>query len=153
MNFSTHTTSRIILATQRAIFRAFLDPEVIVNWRPPSGMTAEIHGFDPRPGGGYRMTLTYEDASIGTGKSAAERDVVLSRFIEIYPEERIVESISFETKDPAFSGTMTLTTTMRPVTGGTKVTFLAENVPVGIAEADHLKGMDSTLRNLANLLE
>ncbi|MDF0490072.1 SRPBCC domain-containing protein [Sphingomonas sp. H39-1-10] len=153
MSSATHTTSRIILATQRAIFRAFFDPEVLVNWRPPTGMSAELHAFDPRPGGGYRMTLAYEDPSSRPGKTAVGRDVVHARFLEIYPEERIVEAITFETDYPAFSGTMTLTTTMRPVTGGTKVTFLAENVPEGIAQEDHLKGMESTLKNLANLLE
>ena len=49
--------------------------------------------------------------------------------------------------------TMTITTTLTPVRDGTKVTFTAENVPAGISAADHKTGMESTLKNLANLLE
>jgi hypothetical protein len=48
---------------------------------------------------------------------------------------------------------MTITTRLTPVRDGTKVTFTAENVPAGISEADHKAGMESTLKNLANLLE
>jgi uncharacterized protein YndB with AHSA1/START domain len=153
MSTSTHTASRIILAPPRAVFRAFVDPEVLVNWRAPAGMTARIEGFDPRRGGGYRMTLTYTDSKDGPGKSDATTDVVNVRFAELDPDERIVEEVLFETADPAFGGTMTLTTTMIGVTGGTKVTLTAENVPAGISADDHRQGMESALKNLANLLD
>ncbi|WP_317153894.1 SRPBCC domain-containing protein [Sphingopyxis indica] len=65
----------------------------------------------------------------------------------------MVEAISFESNDPDFAGTMTLTMTLRPVTGGTKVSFLAENVPPCIKLEDHREGMESSLKNLANLLK
>ena len=42
---------------------------------------------------------------------------------------------------------------MKPVAGGTKVTFLAVDVPSGISEGDHVAGMESALKKLANLLE
>jgi uncharacterized protein YndB with AHSA1/START domain len=132
----THSAARTILASPRAIYRAFLDPETVMSWRPPGGMTAKIFHFDPRPGGGYRMAFIYD-----------------GRFVELVPEEKIVEAVTFETEDPAFGGTMTITTRLMPVRDGTKVTFVAENVPPGISEADHKTGMESTLKNLANLLE
>ncbi|CAN5811657.1 hypothetical protein BH11PSE6_BH11PSE6_09720 [soil metagenome] len=153
MTHSAHTASRIILATPHAIFRTFVDPEALVNWRAPSGMTAEVRAFDPRPGGGYRMILTYDDPSCAPGKTDAATDVVSARFLELDPDTRIVEQISFESGDPAFAGSMTLTTTLAAVNGGTKITFVAENVPGGISEADHRMGMESALKNLANLLE
>jgi uncharacterized protein YndB with AHSA1/START domain len=148
-----HVATRTILATPRAIYRAFLDPETIPSWRPPSGMTAKIFRFDPAPGGGYRMAFVYEDVAAGPGKSSADADIVEGRFVELLPEEKIVEAVRFESDDPAVAGTMTITTTLTPVRDGTKVTFTAENVPSGINEADHRAGMESTLRNLANLLE
>ena len=153
MTSRSHSASRIILATPHAIFRAFLDPEVILKWRPPAGMTAHLEAFDPRLGGGYRMTLRYEDAGLPAGKTTADSDTILARFLEIDADQQIVEAIAFDSDDPAFAGTMTLTTTMKPVQGGTKVTFLAENVPMGISADDHRKGMESSLKNLANLLE
>jgi uncharacterized protein YndB with AHSA1/START domain len=153
MSTSTHTASRVILTTPRAIFRAFIDPEALVNWRAPAGMTARVQSFDPRPGDGYRMILTYDDPTGAPGKTDPATDVVNVRFVELDPETRIVEAITFESDDPAFTGTMTLTTTMATVNGGTKVSFMAENVPHGISEEDHRKGMESSLKKLANLLE
>ncbi|MBO9579679.1 MAG: SRPBCC domain-containing protein [Sphingobium sp.] len=153
MSLSVHRASRFILATPHAIFRAFLDPESLVNWRPPAGMRAEIRGFNARPGGGYRMVLIYKAPDASAGKTAADRDIVNVRFADIEPETRIVEMVSFDSRDPAFAGTMKLTTTLRPVDDGTEVTFCAENVPPGIGEDEHRQGMESSLRNLANLLE
>ncbi|WP_019831841.1 SRPBCC domain-containing protein [Sphingomonas sp. PR090111-T3T-6A] len=147
-----HSASRIIIATPRAIFRAFVDPEVLAKWRAPAGMSVELLAFDPRLGGGYKMILRYKSGG-GRGKSSDDSDIVLARFEALDAEERIIETIVFESSDPAFSGTMRLTTTLKPVTGGTKVTFLAEDVPAGISEADHVAGMESALKNLANLLE
>ena len=148
-----HSAARTILASPRAIYRAFLDPETVASWRPPKGMTAKIFRFDPRAGGGYRMAFVYDAAEATQGKSSPNADIFEARFVELIPEERIVEAVTFESEDPAFAGTMTITTRLTPVRDGTKVTFVAENVPPGISEADHKSGMESTLKNLANLLE
>ncbi|AOH85897.1 ATPase [Sphingomonas panacis] len=150
---ATHSAARTILASPRAIYRAFLDPETVTSWRPPKGMTAKIFHFDLRPGGGYRIAFIYDDAEARQGKSSADADTFEGRFVELVPEEKIVEAITFESDDPAFGGTMTITTRLTPVRDGTKVTFVAENVPPGISSADHKTGMESTLKNLANLLE
>lgn len=153
MDDRTHSASRIILATPRAIFRALIDPEVIPRWRPPAGMTARIFAFDARSGGGYRLALVHEDATGNPGKSTADSDLIRGRFVDLVPDERLVEAVEFEDTAPAFAGMMTITTTLLPVTGGTKVMFVAANVPPGITAADHKAGMASTLKNLANLLE
>lgn len=150
---ATHSATRTILASPRAIYRAFLDPETVVSWRPPRGMTAKIFHFDPRPGGGYRIAFIYDDVGGGGGKSGGDADIFEGRFVELVPEEKIVEAVTFESEDPAFSGTMTVTTRLMSVRDGTKVTFVAEHVPPGISAADHKLGMESSLKNLANLLE
>ena len=116
-------------------------------------MAAKIYRFEPRLGGRYRMAFFYDDAAAGPGKTAENADVFEGRFLELIPEEKIVEAIEFESTDPAFAGTMTITTILTPVRDGTKVTLTAENVPTGISAADHEAGMESTLKNLANLLE
>ncbi|MBS0502265.1 MAG: SRPBCC domain-containing protein [Proteobacteria bacterium] len=152
MSTEIHSASRTILATPRAVFRAHVDPEVLVKWRAPEGMHARISEFSAHAGGGYRMELRYADGK-GLGKSTANSDIVRVRFAELTPDERIVETAEFESDDPANAGLMTITTTLTPVTDGTKVTVTAENVPAGISEADHRKGMESSLRNLALLLE
>lgn len=152
MQYETHTASRIILATPRAIFRAFLDPEVIPRWRAPAGMTAKILQFEPRPGGLFRMAFACDDRST-EGKSGSGADIFRGRFVELLPDEQIVEEIEFETDKPQFAGPMTMTTQLIPVKDGTKVTFSATNVPIGISEQDHRAGMESSLKKLALLLE
>lgn len=124
-----------------------------MSWRPPKGMTAKIFHFDPRPGGGCRMAFIYDDAKVGEGQSTADADIFEVRFVELVPDEKIVEAVTFESEDPSFGGTITITTRLTPVRDGTKVTFVAENVPPGISSADHKTGTESTLKNLANLLE
>lgn len=57
----TDTASRVIAASPQALYRAFVDPAAIASWRPPQGMKAEIHTFDPREGGGYRMSFLYTE--------------------------------------------------------------------------------------------
>jgi len=148
-----HTASRTIIATPRAIFRAHLDREVIGKWRPPPSMRAEIYRFDPRPGGGYRMAFIHDDGAGNPGKSDADRDIFSGRYIELLPDERIVEEVEFETKDPAFAGKMRITTVLAPVNAGTKVMVSADNVPPGISAEDHRAGMEASLKNLAMLLE
>ena len=148
----THSASRIIIATPRAIFRAHIDPEVLVKWRPPAGMEGRLIEFGTKVGSGYRMELRYLVDS-GRGKTSSDSDVVRVRFVELVPDEKIVEAVEFESDDPKNAGTMTITTLLTPVTGGTKVSLTAENAPSGISEADHRAGMESSLKNLALLVE
>lgn len=153
-NERTDWASRVIAATPRTIYQAFLDPEAVASWRPPDGMKARIYAFEPREGGNFRMAFAYIDAEHTVrGKTSDDADVFHGRFLELVPHERIVELVEFESDDPAFAGAMTVTTTLSPVSGGTEVTIRCENVPSGIRPSDHQAGMISTLRNLAAFTE
>lgn len=150
----TDTASRVIAASPHALYRAFVDPAAIASWRPPQGMKAEIHTFDPREGGGYRMSFLYTEPDPEVqGKTSDHTDTFEGRFVGLIPGERIVEEIDFVSDDPAFRGTMTITTTFRPVSGGTEVTVVCEDVPEGIGESDHKAGIASSLANLAAFVE
>jgi uncharacterized protein YndB with AHSA1/START domain len=146
--------SRVILASPRTLFKAFTDAKMLAAWRAPEGMTARIERFDPRIGGGYRITLIYAQGTTDAqGKTSETEDVAEVRFVEIAPHDRIVEEVRFVSDDPAFGGLMSITTIFEPVRDGTKVSFAAANVPPGVSAADHKTGMDSSLRNLARLTE
>lgn len=99
------------------------------------------------------MVLTYSDASLAAGKTTADSDIVEARFLDIVPEERVVQAVDFISDDPAFSGTMTMTWEVSGVDGGTQVAIRAENVPDGISADDHAAGLGSSLANLAAYLE
>jgi uncharacterized protein YndB with AHSA1/START domain len=148
----TDTASRVVEASAERVFAALTDPDALLEWLPPAGMTGRFDSFDLRPGGSYRMVLTYADAPAGGAKSSADSDVVECRFTDIVPGVRIVEESEFTSDDPAFSGTMTLTWTLTEVDAGTRVDIRADDVPEGISADDHVAGMNSSLQNLADHL-
>jgi uncharacterized protein YndB with AHSA1/START domain len=120
-----------------------------VEWLPPKGMTATMSEFDLRPGGRYRMTLRYDDASIA-GKSGASEDKVDGRFMRFETDREVVQAVDFVSNDPRFAGTMTLTWRLTPRGDDTLVEIIAEDVPPGISAKDHADGLASSLENLAD---
>lgn len=149
----TDQASRDIPASAERVYAALTDPEALAAWLPPAGMTGRFDHFDPRPGGTYRMTLTYQDPAGAPGKTTAHTDTIEARFIELVPDTRVTAEIDFKTDDPAFTGPMTTTWTLAPIPEGTRVTFTATNVPDAITAADHAEGMNSSLLNLEAYLE
>jgi uncharacterized protein YndB with AHSA1/START domain len=147
------SASRVIDAPVDRVFSALVDRDALETWLPPSGMTARFERFDPTPGGSYRLALTYADPADARGKSAAGSDVVEARYVDIVPDDRVVQAVDFVSDDPAFAGTMTMTWTVRAVDGGTHVEITADDVPDGISPEDHATGLTSSLDNLARYVE
>lgn len=147
-------TSRVIKARPQELYEAFVDPGALVAWLPPAGMTGDIHEFDARVGGGYRMSLFYPlDERTFRGKTSDNEDMVNVRFVELAPPRRIVEAVSFVSTDPALSGEMTLTATFQEVSAGTEVTLAFENIPPGVRPEDNDAGARSSLEQLARRFE
>lgn len=149
----TDRGSRTIEAPTADVYAALVDPEALLRWLPPDGMVGRFDHFDARPGGGYRLILTYLDPSNAPGKATPDSDVVEARFVDIVDGVRVVQAITFESDDPAFAGTMTMTWQVSPDPRGTLVDIIAEGVPDGISADDHAAGMTSSLVNLAAHLE
>jgi uncharacterized protein YndB with AHSA1/START domain len=148
------SASRVIQADPERVFAALVDPEALAVWLPPTGMTGRFERFDARPGGSYRLVLTYEDhSSPGSGKATLDSDIVEARFVDIVPGVRVVQSVDFVSDDPAFAGTMTMTWELSASNSGTRVEIRAEDVPAGISPEDHAVGLASSLANLANFLQ
>ena len=144
---------RTIRSAPDAVWRALIEPELLAQWLPPAGMAGSFDRFELRPGGGYRMILTYDDPVVDAGKSGHGRDVVEGRFGEVVPGERLEQLIEFESDDPAFAGTMRMVWEIAPAGTGTRVAIRAEDVPSGISAEDHQTGLASSLANLAALVE
>lgn len=60
---ATTRTSAVIKAPPEVLYRAFTDPDALAVWQVPGDMTAKVHEFDARIGGGYRMSLFYPTAA------------------------------------------------------------------------------------------
>ena len=145
--------SRLIAATPEKVFAALVDADALCRWLPPSGMNGRFDHFDARPGGSYRLILTYSDNSDAGGKATDDSDIVEARFVDIVPNARVVQAIDFVSDDPSFAGTMTMTWDLVPVGESVRVEIRAANVPPGISAEDHLVGLNSSLANLAEYTE
>ena len=143
----------MIAVPRDRVYAALIDPDALTAWLPPTGMIGRFERFDPRPGGTYRLVLTYEDAAASPGKATAESDIVEAYFVDIVPGVRVVHAVDFVSDDPAYEGTMTMTWETTAVEEGTRVDITATDVPDGISEEDHAAGLASSLANLAAYLE
>jgi uncharacterized protein YndB with AHSA1/START domain len=150
VNTTRHTIQ--IEASPAQVYRALLDPQLIPRWRVPTGMRCEVHEFEPREGGVFRVSLTY-DSPASAGKSTAHTDTYHGHFEKLVPNERVVERLEFETTDPQMRGEMRIITDLSAVSGGTRVTAVHEGLPPGVTPADNEAGWQDSLAKLAALLE
>jgi uncharacterized protein YndB with AHSA1/START domain len=141
--------ARVIAAEAAEIYRAFIEPEAIVKWLPPAGARAKLEAFEPREGGAFRMRLVFEGPHV-QGKTKGDTDVVDGIFEQLVPGQLVTQRFKFVSDNPDFAGSMTMRWTLEREGDSTRVTVAAENVPRGISPADHKKGMESSLENLAS---
>jgi uncharacterized protein YndB with AHSA1/START domain len=148
----TTELARHIRAPRAAVYRALLDPDDVQEWMVPEGMTSEVHTFDAREGGGFRISLTYA-APASAGKTSAHTDTYHGRFVRLVPDTEVVQVIEFETDDPGLQGEMTVTYSLADADGGTALTGRHENLPPGVKPQDNELGWSMSLGKLAALVE
>lgn len=149
----TDRATRVIAAPPDRVFDAMVDGDALLAWLPPRGMTATFERFDPRPGGSYRLVLSYGDPANARPKSTADSDIVEARYVDIVDNVRVIQAVDFVSDDPQFAGTMTMTWAVSAVEGGARVDITADDVPDGISADDHARGLTSSLDNLATYIE
>jgi uncharacterized protein YndB with AHSA1/START domain len=115
-------------------------------------MTSVVHEFDPREGGSFRVSLTYDDSG-RSGKTRSHTDTYRGRFAKLVPDQQVVEILEFETDDPNLAGAMTVRTMLTDAAEGTEITVEYEGLPPGVSVADNDTGTRMALDNLAALLE
>ncbi len=154
MRGSSMQISRVIKAPRHKVYQAFLDPQAVAAWLAPDTMRGRVHSFDPREGGQFRISLTYQNQEdTQRGKTSRDTDTYHGRFIQLVPDEKIVEAIEFESQEPQFAGEMRMTVLLADVAGGTEVSLLYENIPTGVSLEDNEAGSRSALQKLAALVE
>jgi uncharacterized protein YndB with AHSA1/START domain len=118
----------------------------------PAGMTSHVHEFDPREGGSFRISLTYDDPS-AAGKTTAHTDTYRGRFVKLVENELIVEVVEFETGDPGMRGEMRITIALAGSGRGVDLLAVHENLPPALSPSDNEAGWRSSLSKLAGLVE
>ena len=150
---STTRVERRIRAPRPAVYAALLDAAAVQQWMVPDGMTSEVHEFEPRTGGTFRISLTYDEPT-DAGKTDDQTDTFSGRFARLAPDTEVVQVIEFETDEPDVEGVMTLTYTLSDAPdGGTDVVGVHENLPPGVRPEDNELGWSMSLAKLAALVE
>jgi uncharacterized protein YndB with AHSA1/START domain len=149
---STTRISRQVNAPRRRVYRALLDPRAVATWMVPDGMTSQVHAFDAREGGGFRISLSY-DAPTETGKTSGHTDTFHGTFVKLVPNEQVVQTVEFETTDPKLQGEMTITYTLTDEGGGTAIEYVHDHLPPGLSSVDNEAGSRMALAKLAALVE
>ena len=117
----------------------------------PTGMTSQVHAFDAREGGSFRISLTF-DAPTGTGKTTAHTDAFHGHFVKVVTNEQVVEVVEFEMTAPALRGEMTITYTLADADGGTNLPAVHNGLPRGLSTTDNEVGWQMSLAKRAALL-
>ncbi|MRH90025.1 hypothetical protein GFY24_21720 [Nocardia sp. SYP-A9097] len=141
-----------VSAPRPNVFRALLDARSVRTWMVPDGMTSRIHEFDPRIGGRFRISLSY-DIPTAAGKTSAHTDTFHGHFVRIVPDTEVVQSVEFETENPELRGEMTITYSLSSEHGGTRVIAQHDNLPPGLSPEDNELGFRMSLARLADLAE
>lgn len=143
----------IIEAPRDLVYAALTTATDVQTWMVPTGMTSQVHEFDAREGGAFRISLTY-DAPTNAGKSSAQTDTFHGVFVGLVPGERVVQTIEFETDDVSMQGAMTVTYTMFDGPhGATRLVATHANVPRGVRPEDNELGWSMSLGKLKTLVE
>ncbi len=147
------SASKMIRASADTLYQAFASSGAIETWLPPQGMRGEMLSFAFREGGAYRMRLTYNDRQAAGGKTSEDADIAEVKYAKLVENQRIEQTVKFESEYPSFQGEMRITWTLNSEPDGTRVTVRCEGVPAGINAKDHEEALASTLDNLAKFAE
>lgn len=143
--------TRMIRAAPSAVWDVLVDADRVGAWLPPEGMTAVVREYGAHVGAAIAVSLHWDEP--GEGKTDAGRDDVLGSVIEARPGRVLTWSMTFDSDDPAFAGSMRMRWSLTPLGDGTLVRLTATGVPEGIGVAEHLQGLRSTLASLGAAVE
>lgn len=68
------------------VFRAFAEPARLAEWWGPAGFTNELHAFELRPGGAWRLTMTAPDGTRFENRSRFEAVEAPARIVYLHED-------------------------------------------------------------------
>ncbi len=143
MSERTVRLHRVLRAPPERVYRAFLDADAMAKWLPPHGFTCKVHHFEPKVGGGFRMS--FHNFSTGNGHSFS------GEYLELVPNERLRYTDRFD--DPGLPGVLQVTVSLKAVSCGTELSVAQEGIPEAIPLEMCYLGWQDSLLQLAALVE
>lgn len=134
---------RVVKAPVSRVFRAFSNAQAKASWLPPFGFVGQVHSYDFKVGGTYKMSFinfTNEQMQTWSGQ-----------FTAIEANKLLVYKDKFA--DPQLTGEMTVTILFKEVACGTELTIKHEGIPHMIPPEMCYLGWQESLIKLAQLVE
>ena len=144
--------TQYIEAPVEKVYQAFVSADAVRIWMVPDDMTSQVHVFDAREDGQFRISLTY-NAQDAAGKTSGNTDTYHGRFVKLVPNKQIVQIMEFESPDPGMRGEMTATFNLISKGRGTEVYALHENLPPSLPPEANELGWRLSLKKLARFVE
>ncbi len=138
--------TRVVKADPARVFRAWTDPEQLVEWACPEGLSVEKAEVDLRVGGRYRIVMRAPDGAVHTAAGV---------YREIERPGRLVYTWTWEgTVDEGMRiGETVVTVEFRGRGDGTSdVVLMHEGFPGAEARDNHEAGWTSCVNRLETLL-
>lgn len=134
----TLTIDRLIKADPKRIYDAWLDPAMLSQFmRPEENVTIPVAQTDPREGGRFVISMLAGDKEIPHSGT----------YLELRPHERIV----FTWESPFSTEGSTVTVTLAPEPGGTRITLTHVKFQSEEMRGNHEKGWGGILDALKTL--
>ena len=134
---------RVIRAQPEKLFRAFTEADGLAKWLPPYGFTCTVHHLEAVVGGTFKMSFR----NFSTGNSHAFG----GEYLELVPNKLIRYTDKFD--DPNMPGVMQVTVKLEPVSCGTDLSVVQENIPEAIPVEMCYLGWQESLAQFATLVE
>ena len=134
---------RVLRAKPEKVYRAFLEADALAKWLPPYGFTCTVHHLEAAVGGTFKMSFR----NFSTGNSHAFG----GEYLELIPNKLIRYTDKFD--DPNLPGVMQVTVKLEPVSCGTDLSVLQENIPEAIPVEMCYLGWQESLAQFATLVE
>jgi uncharacterized protein YndB with AHSA1/START domain len=134
---------RVIRAKPEKLFRAFTEADGLAKWLPPYGFTCTVHHLEAVVGGTFKMSFR----NFSTGNSHAFG----GEYLELIPNKLIRYTDKFD--DPNMPGVMQVTVKFEPVSCGTDLSVVQENIPEVIPVEMCYLGWQESLAQFATLVE
>ena len=134
---------RVLRTTPDKLYRAFTEADALAKWLPPHGFTCQIHQFDARVGGTFRMS--FHNFGSGNGHSFG------GEYLELVPGERIRYTDRFD--EPGLAGVIHVSIILTAVSCGTELAVVQEGIPAAIPLEMCYLGWQESLTQLVALVE
>ena len=143
MSTGTVQLHRVLRASPKKIYRAFLDADAMAKWLPPYGFTCKVHHMEAKVGGTFKMSFT--NFTNGQAHSFG------GTYLELLPNEKIRYNDKFD--DANLPGEMFVTVSLKPVSCGTDIHIVQSGIPAVIPLEMCYLGWQESLAQLATLVE